>query len=122
MEANVYIVIKLDWYYFNITVTFSMPNYVCKALHIFQHILMGGKSTPPISALPSNMDIKFNMLTLWMHQSNSPTNKLTSFNKFVELSCIIQSLSTTLFSQPLVTFPWNSQRALKTLQNRWPGF
>ena len=43
MEMTVYIGIKLDWYYVNRTVTLSMPNYVRKALHIFQHILIGGK-------------------------------------------------------------------------------
>ena len=43
MEVTVYIGINLDWDYVNRTVTLSMPNYVCKALHRFQHILIGGK-------------------------------------------------------------------------------
>ena len=47
MEVTVYIVIKLDWDYVNITITLSMPNYFCKALHRFQHILMGGKDYSP---------------------------------------------------------------------------
>ena len=47
MEATVYIGIKLDWDYVHRTVLFSMTNYVRKALHIFQHILMGGKEYYP---------------------------------------------------------------------------
>ena len=43
MEAAVYIVIKLEWDYVHRTVTYSIPNYVRKALHRFQHILRGGK-------------------------------------------------------------------------------
>ena len=43
IEATVYIGINMDWDYMKITVTFSIPNYVRKDLHIFQHILMGGK-------------------------------------------------------------------------------
>ena len=43
MEAKVYIVIKLDWDYLNRTVILSMPNYVRKALHIFQNILKSVK-------------------------------------------------------------------------------
>ena len=43
MEATVYIGIKLDWEYVHRTVTLSMPNYVRKDFHIFQHILMGDK-------------------------------------------------------------------------------
>ena len=39
----VYIGIKLMWYYVHRTVTFSMHSYVQKALHRFQHILIGGK-------------------------------------------------------------------------------
>ena len=37
MEVTVYIEINLDWKYVNRTVTFSMQNYVRKALHKFQH-------------------------------------------------------------------------------------
>ena len=47
MEATVYIGIKLDWYYVNRTATLSMPNYVRKAFHRFQHILMVSKEYPP---------------------------------------------------------------------------
>ena len=43
MEATVYIGINLDWGYVNKTVKFTLPNYVRKALHRFQHFLMGGK-------------------------------------------------------------------------------
>ena len=43
MEATVFIGIKLDWYYTHRTVTFSMPKYVRKALHRFQHIVRGVK-------------------------------------------------------------------------------
>ena len=43
MAATVYIIIKLEWDYVHITVTLLMPSYVRKALHIFQHILRGGK-------------------------------------------------------------------------------
>ena len=66
MEATVYIGIKLEWDYVHRTVTFSMPNYVRKVLHIFQHILRGGKYYYPISVPQSNMDRKSNMHTLWM--------------------------------------------------------
>ena len=43
MEATIYIGIKLTWYYVHRTVKFSMPNYLHKTLHRFQHILRGGK-------------------------------------------------------------------------------
>ena len=43
MAATVYIGIKIEWDYVHRTVTLWMPIYVCKALHIFQHILRGGK-------------------------------------------------------------------------------
>ena len=52
MEATVYIGIKLDWDYVNRTVTFSMPNYVRKAMHRFKHILMCGKEYPPHICAP----------------------------------------------------------------------
>ena len=47
MEAKVYIGINLDWDYVNKTVTFYMPEYVRKALHRIQHILMIGKEYSP---------------------------------------------------------------------------
>ena len=43
MEATVYIGIKLTWDYVHRTVALSMPSYVKKALHRFQHIVRGGK-------------------------------------------------------------------------------
>ena len=47
MEATVYIGIKLYWDYVHRTFTLSIPNHVHKALHIFQHILRGGKDYSP---------------------------------------------------------------------------
>ena len=47
MESNVYIGIKLEWDYMHRTITLSMPRYVRKALHIFQHILSGEKDYSP---------------------------------------------------------------------------
>ena len=47
MEVKVYIGIKLDWEYLKITVALSMPDYVIKALHRFQHIFMGDKDYSP---------------------------------------------------------------------------
>ena len=52
MEATVYIRINLDWEYVNRTVTLSISNYVNKALHRFEHILMGGKEYPPHICAP----------------------------------------------------------------------
>ena len=52
MEANIYIAINMDWDYVNITVTLFMTNYVRKALHIFQQILMGGKEYSPHICAP----------------------------------------------------------------------
>ena len=52
MEATVYIGIKLEWDYVHITVTFSIPSYVRKTFHIFQHILRGGKEYPPHTCAP----------------------------------------------------------------------
>ena len=121
MEATVYIGIKLDWDYVHITVTFSMPNYLRKALHIFQHITRAARSTPPISVPQYNMDRKINMQTLWIQKSTSQTKKPTSFNKFVALSYTMPSLSTTLFSLPSVTFPRISPRRQRTQINRWPS-
>ena len=43
MAATVYIGIKLEWDYMHRTITLSMPSYVSKALHGFQHILRGFK-------------------------------------------------------------------------------
>ena len=52
MEATVYIGIKLEWEYVHRTVTFSMPSYVRKAFHRFQHILRGGKYYSPHTCSP----------------------------------------------------------------------
>ena len=43
MKKKVYIGINLDWDHVKRTVIFTMPNYVRKALQIFQHIFVGGK-------------------------------------------------------------------------------
>ena len=43
MAAIVQTGIKLEWDYVHRTVTLLMTIYVRKALHIFQHILRGGK-------------------------------------------------------------------------------
>ena len=47
MEATVYIGIKLDWDYVDRTVTLTMQIYLRKALHRFQHTLMGSKDYSP---------------------------------------------------------------------------
>ena len=47
MEVTIYIEINLGWEYENRTVTFSMQNYVRKALHKFQHIHMVCKEYSP---------------------------------------------------------------------------
>ena len=52
MEAIVYIGIRLYWDYVHRTVIFSMKNYVHKDLHIFQHILRGGKEYYPHICAP----------------------------------------------------------------------
>ena len=78
------------------------------------------RSTHPIPVTQSKMDRRSNMHTLWMHQSISQINKLTSFNKCVVLSYIISSLSITLFSLPSATFPHSNLRPQRKQQNRWP--
>ena len=52
MDATVYIGIKLKWDYVHRTVTLSMPSYVHKALHRFQHTLRGGKEYSPHTCAP----------------------------------------------------------------------
>ena len=52
MDATLYIGIKLTWDYVHRTVTLSMPSYVHIALHIFQHILRGGKEYSPHTCAP----------------------------------------------------------------------
>ena len=52
MEAAVYIVNKLEWDYVHRTVTSSIPNYVLKTLHRFQHIMRGGKEYFPHICAP----------------------------------------------------------------------
>ena len=113
MEATVYIVIKLDWDYVSRTITLSMPNYARKALRRFQHILMGGKEYSPHICAPIQYGQKIQYTDPWMQRNTSLAKKPALFNKFVELSYIMPSLSTTPFSQPLVTFPQNSPRPKK---------
>ena len=85
-----------------------MPNYVRKALHRFQHILMGDKEYSPhiCATIQYGQKIQYSDP---LDASEYLSDKKNSFNKFVEISCIMLSLSTKLFSQPLVTFPQNSQ-------------
>ena len=52
MEAILYNPIKLEWDCVHRTVTFSIPNYVRKYLHRFQHILRGGKEYFPHLCAP----------------------------------------------------------------------
>ena len=52
MSAIVYIRIKLEWDSVHRTVTLSIPSYVRKALHRFQHILRGGKEYSPHNCDP----------------------------------------------------------------------
>ena len=52
MEATVCIGIKLEWDHVHRTATLSMPNYVRKALHIFQHIMRGEKEYSPHICAP----------------------------------------------------------------------
>ena len=111
---KVYIEINLDWEYENRTVTFSMQNYVRKALHKFQHIMVGGKEYPPYICSPIQYGQKSNMQTLWMYHITYQKKTPTSFNKFVELSYIMPSLLTTLFSLLSVPFPRNSPRPQRT--------
>ena len=52
MAETVYIGIKLEWEYVHINVTLSIPSYVRKALHRFQHIVIGGKEYSPHTYAP----------------------------------------------------------------------
>ena len=52
MDVTVYIGIKRKWDYVHRTVTLSMPSYVHKSLHRFQHILRGGKEYFPYTCSP----------------------------------------------------------------------
>ena len=52
MTATVYMMIELEWYYVHRTVTLSIPSYVRKALHIFQHILRGRREYSPHTCAP----------------------------------------------------------------------
>ena len=52
MAATVYIGIKLEWDYVQRTVKLSLPRYVHKDLHRFQHILRGGKKYSPHTCAP----------------------------------------------------------------------
>ena len=104
MEATLYIGIKLDWDYVNRTGTLSIPNYVLKPLHIFQHIQMDGKEySPHICAL-----IQYRQKIQYVDPLDAAEylsyKEPTPFNKFMELYYIMPLLLTTLFSQPLVAF------------------
>ena len=44
--------IKIEWDYVHRTITLLMPSYVHKALHIFQHIFIGGKEYSPHTCAP----------------------------------------------------------------------
>ena len=59
MASTVYIKIKIEWDYVHRTVTFSIPSYVCKDLHIFQNILRGGKDYSPHTCAPIQYGHKF---------------------------------------------------------------
>ena len=52
MEATVYIGMKITWEYVHRNITLSIPSYVHKALHRFQHILRGGKEYSPHTCAP----------------------------------------------------------------------
>ena len=54
MEAKLYIGISLEWDYINHTVTLSMPDYVRKALHKFQHMLPTKPEYAPHAHVPPN--------------------------------------------------------------------
>ena len=43
MAATFYIGVKLEWDYVHRTFILSIPSYVRRALHRFQHIMRGGK-------------------------------------------------------------------------------
>ena len=59
MEATVYIGIKLEWDYVHRTVILSIPNYVRKSLHKFQHFMRGGKDYSPHIYAPIQYGHKF---------------------------------------------------------------
>ena len=52
MDATLYICIKLTLDYVHRNVTLSMLKYVQNVLHIFQHILRGGKEYSPHTCAP----------------------------------------------------------------------
>ena len=52
MAAIFYIGIKIEWDYLHRTVTLSMPSYMHKALHRFQHIMRGRKEYSPNTCAP----------------------------------------------------------------------
>ena len=62
MAATVYIEIKLEWDYLHRNVTLSVTIYVCKALHIFHHIMRGGKEYSPHTCAPIQYGQKFQFL------------------------------------------------------------
>ena len=78
------------------------------------------RSTLPISVPQYNMYRNPNMQNPWMQKSISQKNKLTSFNKFVEISYTMPSLSTTILSLLSVKFPRNNLSTQIKQQKRWP--
>ena len=82
MGAVVYTRIKLDWYYVHRTVTLSIPNYVRKNLHIFQHIMMGDKEYSPHICSPIQYGQKIQCadpLDAAEYQSDKETNLIQQF-------------------------------------------
>ena len=77
MAATFYIRIKLEWEYVHRTVTLSIPSYVRKALHIFQHIMRGGKEYSHHTCSPIQYGQKFQYvypLDAAKHLSEKETN------------------------------------------------
>ena len=86
MEATVYIGIKLTWYYVHRTVTLSMPSYVHKELHIFQHIVRGGKeySTHTCDPIQYGQKIQYtDLLETEEYLSDKETNLVQQVSFFI---------------------------------------
>ena len=119
MEATVYIGIKLTWDYVQRTVTLSMPNYVHKALHRFQHILRGGKEYSPHTCAP----IQYGQNIQYAEPLDTAeylSDKDTNLVQQVCVNFFIMPLpSITIFSLPSEIFPQSNPKPQQTLQNRW---
>ena len=114
MAETVYIRIKLEWDYVHRTVTLSIPSYVRKALHRFQHILRGGKEYKPHTCAPIQYGQKVQYADPWMKQSVSQIKIRTLFNKCAGLSYIMPLLSITPFFPALSNI---SSEQSKTTRN-----